>query len=441
MLDPAISPDGRWLASGTWNGYTCKVWDVQTGGCLQDLPARNARTAFSPDNRWLVIGDIQQYAIHQLHEGRWQCSRRLPRDKGAASAGLVAFPRDARMVALAFSSRAIQLLDTDQWRELASFSAPDSEELTCVCFSPDGSRLAAGTRDGAIQLWDLDRIRTRLRNMGLDWEPPAQPSQSPEHVKPLRVAVDPGDLPDPERDKLILALCPFDSEAYFRRGLASARGERWQAALDDFRRALALKPDHAEAHYQRGLVWARSEKLEEAIADWSRAIVFKPDHAEALAARGEAYSRLGRQDKAAEDYSRAAELRPDRPELLNEGAWCLATHPDPRRRDAGRAVLWSRKAVELEPADGRFWNTLGTAQYRAGDWRGAITALKQSITLQGYNSYDGFFLAMARWQLGERDEALRLYNRAVPWMESFKPSSDELRRFRAEAAELLQIEQ
>src|SRR5262249_5311504 len=25
----AISPDGRWVATGTWNGYACKVWDAQ----------------------------------------------------------------------------------------------------------------------------------------------------------------------------------------------------------------------------------------------------------------------------------------------------------------------------------------------------------------------------------------------------------------------------
>src|SRR5262249_7752742 len=35
----AISPDGRWIATGTWNGYACKVWDAQTGRRVQDLPA------------------------------------------------------------------------------------------------------------------------------------------------------------------------------------------------------------------------------------------------------------------------------------------------------------------------------------------------------------------------------------------------------------------
>jgi serine/threonine protein kinase/WD40 repeat protein len=144
----AISPDGRWIATGTWNGYACKIWDAPTGRCLQELPARNALPAFSPDNRWLVMGTREEYAFHALVGDQWKCSRRQSRDKGAASPGLVAFTRDAQTVALAYSSRSIRLLDTHDWREFATVSAPDSEELTSLCFSPDGSQLAASTRTG-----------------------------------------------------------------------------------------------------------------------------------------------------------------------------------------------------------------------------------------------------------------------------------------------------
>jgi tetratricopeptide (TPR) repeat protein len=138
---------------------------------------------------------------------------------------------------------------------------------------------------------------------------------------------------------------------------------------------------------------------------------------------------------------KVAELRPDWPEYHNNGAWLLATHPDPRRRDPGRAVALARRAVELDPDEGDYWNTLGVAQYRAGDWNGAIAALEKSVALQGYNSYVGFFLAMARWQRGERDAARRLYDQTVEWMKTAKPNDKELRRFRAEAAVLLQVEE
>jgi hypothetical protein len=52
---------------------------------------------------------------------------------------------------------------------------------------------------------------------------------------------------------------------------------------------------------------------------------------------------------------------------------------------------------------------------------------------------DFFFLAMAHWQLGEKDEARKYYDKAVAWMDKNKPDDEELRRFRAEAAALLGV--
>lgn len=47
---------------------------------------------------------------------------------------------------------------------------------------------------------------------------------------------------------------------------------------------------------------------------------------------------------------------------------------------------------------------------------------------------------MAHWQLGDQDEARKFYDQAVEWMEKNKPQDEELKRFRAEAAELLEGE-
>ena len=82
-----------------------------------------------------------------------------------------------------------------------------------------------------------------------------------------------GGLSYPDKYSLILALSPFDSEAYFQPRLGLyARRQQFPEALDDFRRALALKPEHAEAHYQRGLVRERLGKPLEALIDLSRTI-------------------------------------------------------------------------------------------------------------------------------------------------------------------------
>jgi hypothetical protein len=56
------------------------------------------------------------------------------------------------------------------------------------------------------------------------------------------------------------------------------------------------------------------------------------------------------------------------------------------------------------------------------------------------NADEGFFLAMAHWQLGEKDKAREWFARSVQWMEKGTKEDAELKRFRAEAAGLLGVE-
>ena len=101
------------------------------------------------------------------------------------------------------------------------------------------------------------------------------------------------------------------------------------------------------------------------------------------------------------------------------------------------------KAAELLPTEAGFRGTLGTARYRTGDWKGAIADLEKAIGLSNpyhpYNATNGFFLAMAHWHLGEKDKARTWFDKAVQWMDKGLPENTDLKRFRAEAAELLGI--
>jgi hypothetical protein len=46
---------------------------------------------------------------------------------------------------------------------------------------------------------------------------------------------------------------------------------------------------------------------------------------------------------------------------------------------------------------------------------------------------------MAHWKLGHQEAARKWHDQAVEWMEKNQPKNDDLRRFRAEARELLGI--
>ena len=64
--------------------------------------------------------------------------------------------------------------------------------------------------------------------------------------------------------------------------------------------------------------------------------------------------------------------------------------------------------------------------------------LNESMDLRsGGDASDWLCLAMAHWQLGDEQQAAHWYDRAAEWMDN-NPSDDaELRGFRAEADDLL----
>jgi tetratricopeptide (TPR) repeat protein/serine/threonine protein kinase len=242
-----------------------------------------------------------------------------------------------------------------------------------------------------------------------------------------------------------IELDPTFAPAWGGRGSAYSNLGQWDKAVADFSKAIELDPKYTLAWHGRGVAYFNLGQYDKAVADFSRAIELDPKLAPAWTNRGKAYGHLGQWDKAVADCSRAVELSPKDASVHNDLAWLRATCPDVKLRDSEQAVQLARRAVELAPEVGASWNTLGVAQYRAGDWKAAVVALEKSMALrQGGDAFDWLFLAMAQHKLGKPDEARKWYGQAVQWLEKNAPAlakspsqADELRRFQAEAEEVL----
>jgi uncharacterized protein HemY len=116
--------------------------------------------------------------------------------------------------------------------------------------------------------------------------------------------------------------------------------------------------------------------------------------------------------------------------------------PDVKLRDPTEAVALAETATKLDPKDYRLPVTLGAAYYRTGNWNAAVAALEKPIQMTGVgNSLGWCLMAMAQWQLGNRDAARDSYQKAVDWVEKNQPDDPDLIRVRSEAAELLGIPQ
>ncbi len=176
-----ISPDGRWVVTGTYSDPGqpgAVVWNARTGERAADIPAvpRFCDVAFSPDGRWLITsgGGCRLWDV-----GTWKPGP----DLGGAA---FAFATDGKLLAVEGEEGQVRLVDPNTGSDHVILTAPgESHSLPC-CFSPDGSLLVVfGTESQALHVWDLRAVRAHLSKQGLDWHlpplpPPANNAEPPQ---------------------------------------------------------------------------------------------------------------------------------------------------------------------------------------------------------------------------------------------------------------------
>ncbi|MDB5351815.1 MAG: prkC 6 [Planctomycetota bacterium] len=156
---------------------------------------------------------------------------------------------------------------------------------------------------------------------------------------------------------------------------------------------------------------------------------------------GQLLGEAGRTEEAEKSLREAVAIKPGYPHSANGLAWFLSKDPQPVRKKSSQAVKLARGAVEARPKSWMYWNTLGLALVRDGDWKGAIEALETSRQLNdGGVAHDWFVLSMAHFHKGDLEKSREFYDKGVEWMNTNpKANLEELQSFRLEAAKLLHL--
>jgi WD40 repeat protein/serine/threonine protein kinase len=483
------SPDGKRIASNHCDG-TVRIRDVDTGqevAALSTPATAFLHSVWSPDGQFLATRESEGLIL-LWNTTTWRCLGLLGRGRTTS----LAWSPDGRMLA-AGSSSSIKIWNAATQREVLTLES--GRDICCIVWSPDGRRLVSTTggdiRGGLLQVWDVATGEEVLRlPVGdaslLSWNPDGQRLAMASGYEGIITILDassgyavprmrPRDQEPFHRNNLVKDLKTaeqflrkmnrrIEAEADIRRALSLQEG-----LVQEFPRSHAYRAELARLCHELGELLEEGGRDAEAEATYRRtATIWKqlysdvPDfsyssricsahgHLARVLLRNkrlaEAVQECRQAIKVAEDHHRVfREIDTNYLDMLNHLAWLLATCPEPGLAAPGEAVALVKKALEHFPRAGPYWNTLGVAHYRGGDWKAAIAALEQSMSLsKGGSSFDFLFLAMAHWQLGEKTKAKEWYDKGAAWMEAQAQAlpatgQQELKRFRAEAAELLGV--
>jgi tricorn protease-like protein len=150
----AFSPDGRRLASGSWNN-TIKLWDVATGQEVRTLSGHNSgvlSVAFSPDGR-LLASASGDHTVKLWDVETGQEVRTLREHTDVVRS--VAFSPDGRLLASGSDDHTVKFWNVATGQEVRTLRG-HTDEVRSVAFSPDGRLLASASSDQTVKLWDVE---------------------------------------------------------------------------------------------------------------------------------------------------------------------------------------------------------------------------------------------------------------------------------------------
>jgi len=161
VQDVAISSDGQFALSGSWDG-NLRLWDLNHGTTTRRFVGHKKdvlSVAFSADNRQIVSGSRDKTI--KLWNTLGLCKFTITDEGHKEWVSCVRFSPNLTnpLIVSAGWDKIVKVWTLDHWIKLKTNLHGHTGYVNTVTVSPDGSLCASGGKDGTAMLWDLNEGR------------------------------------------------------------------------------------------------------------------------------------------------------------------------------------------------------------------------------------------------------------------------------------------
>ncbi|MBF0490572.1 MAG: tetratricopeptide repeat protein [Candidatus Omnitrophica bacterium] len=178
--------------------------------------------------------------------------------------------------------------------------------------------------------------------------------------------------------KFVLKVNPNSSEAHYMLALIYSTQKNFPLAANEYEAVLKMaaqdNPDNSDVHAYLAQLYYALRKFPQAQEQLSQVLRFQPKNVSALYLEGNIYLELGEKEKAKEDFRRVLSVEFNHDGALN----CLAYLYADEGINLYEALKMVKRAIDLDPTNGAYYDTLGWVLFKQGFNQEALMAFEKA---------------------------------------------------------------
>ena len=178
--------------------------------------------------------------------------------------------------------------------------------------------------------------------------------------------------------KEVARISPQTSETHYLLALIYSSEHKYDLAASEYegilKNAAQNDPVNTEACMYLGQLYYAQAKYPQAIEQFSKIVHANPANTSALFLLGSVFADSNDYPKAIDEFCKVLKIDPDHSEALNSLGYMYAQE-GVHLVEANRKI---RKAIEIDPTNGAYYDSLGWALYKKGMYAQSLIALQKS---------------------------------------------------------------